>query len=83
MARDGNRYPTSYLKLSTTPQVIQELDALVKGGLWGKTRSEVAEGLLRQQLRQQLELPFMQESGRRKDPKRATSTTPGRRRRAS
>lgn len=58
MARDGNRYRTSYLKLSTTPQVLSDLDALVDRGLWGKTRSEVAESLMREQLRVQLLLPF-------------------------
>lgn len=78
MARTPNRAPTSYLKLSTTEAVVECLDELVARGLWGKTRSEVAESLVRDKLRQ-LELPF----NKRKGPKAATVKTSVAKRRAS
>lgn len=62
MSRTPNRTRTSYLKLATTEQVVDRLDELVAGGLWGKTRSEVAESLVREKLRQ-LELPFKTRKG--------------------
>jgi hypothetical protein len=70
MARIRNPTRTSYLKLSTTEQVVERLDDLVAGGLWGKTRSEVAESLVRETLRQ-LDLPFKQ----RKPAKRSAAKT--------
>jgi hypothetical protein len=61
MARGINPLPTSFLKLSTTAQVLSGLDELIARGMWGKTRTEVAESLVREQLRKelrQLSLPF-------------------------
>jgi hypothetical protein len=71
MARSRNPTRTSYLKLSTTEQVVERLDKLVAGGLWGKTRSEVAESLVRESLRQ-LELPFTQRKGPKRSPAKAS-----------
>jgi metal-responsive CopG/Arc/MetJ family transcriptional regulator len=78
MARTPNPSPTSFLKLSTTEQVVKRLDKLVAKGLWGKTRSEVAESLVREKLRQ-LELPFKT----RKSAKAAPKKTAAAKRRAS
>jgi len=47
--------------------VVERLDQLVAGGLWGKTRSEVAESLVRETLRQ-MELPFNQRKGPKRSP---------------
>lgn len=44
--------PTEKVHLATTPQVLKALDALVKTGKFGKTRSEVAEELMRLKLRE-------------------------------
>jgi hypothetical protein len=52
MARTENEVDTAFVKLSTTPAVCRELDALVKTGLFGKSRAEVAEQLLRERLRE-------------------------------
>ncbi len=76
MARDLNPLATSFLKLSTTAQVLKGLDELVARGMWGKTRSEVAESLVREQLRKelrQLSLP-LQPMKTRKGPQRAART---------
>jgi hypothetical protein len=75
MARTPNQSRTSYLKLATTEQVVDRLDQLVAKGLWGKTRSEVAESLVREKLRQ-LELPFrpMRKSAKATS-KKAVATT--------
>jgi pyruvate/oxaloacetate carboxyltransferase len=51
MARTQNTVPTEKLHLSTTPQVLAALDGLVKTGMFGKTRTEVAEELMRLKLR--------------------------------
>lgn len=48
--RQDNLFSSAQLKLSTTPQVLDALDALVAFGLHGKTRNEVAEGLIRSKL---------------------------------
>jgi hypothetical protein len=48
--RQGNLFPTEHLKLSTTPQVMNALEELVSRGLYGKTNTEVAEGLIRAKL---------------------------------
>ena len=52
MARAQNPVDTEALKISTTPEVRAELDRLVATGLFGKNRSEAAEQLLRERLRQ-------------------------------
>lgn len=52
MARTPNSVDTSTLKLSTTPQICRALDDLVATGIFGKTRSEVAERLLAEKLRE-------------------------------
>lgn len=75
MPRDINPLPTTFLKLSTTAQVLHGLDELVARGLWGKTRSEVAEALVREQLRKelrQLSLP-LNAAKMRKGPQRAAA----------
>jgi hypothetical protein len=84
MAREINPLPTTFLKLSTTAQVLKGLDELVARGMWGKTRSEVAESLVREQLRaelRQLSIPFL--VTRRKGPKRMATKTTAAKRRAS
>lgn len=52
MPRAHNSVGTKKLHLSTTPEVLSALDALVRTGLFGKTRTEVAEELLRVQVRE-------------------------------
>ena len=52
MPRKRNAVQTEELKLSTTPNVCDQLDILAKTGLFGKNRSEVAEQLLREKLRE-------------------------------
>ena len=52
MARAPNTVETEKLHLSTTPQVLAALDGLVKTGMFGKTRTEVAEELMRLKLRE-------------------------------
>ncbi len=52
MPRTPNPVDTEPLKLSTTPEVCTELDHLLATGLFGKTRSEAAEQLLRERVRQ-------------------------------
>jgi hypothetical protein len=56
MARSENEVDTAFIKLSTTPAVCRELDELVKTGLFGKSRAEVAEQLLRERLREVIHL---------------------------
>ncbi|MCH2128001.1 MAG: hypothetical protein MK179_02600 [Pirellulaceae bacterium] len=50
MAKPKNAIPTHKLTIATTPQVIEVLDWLVQQGFHGKSRSEVAEELLRRTL---------------------------------
>lgn len=52
MARTRNPVQTVKLGLSTTPQVVADLEALAKTGKFGKTGSEVGEELLRLKLRE-------------------------------
>jgi hypothetical protein len=52
VARPRNPFETSKLHLSTTPQVMQALEVLVKTGKFGKTPTEVGEELLRLKLRE-------------------------------
>jgi hypothetical protein len=52
MARGRNSVDTKKLHLSTTPQVLSALDALVRTGYFGKTRTAVAEELLRVKVRE-------------------------------
>jgi hypothetical protein len=52
MARRANTTPTETLLLSTTPQVVALLDKLARAGLHGKNPNEVAEELVRLQLRE-------------------------------
>jgi hypothetical protein len=51
MPRGRNSIGTKKLHLSTTPEVLSALDALVQTGLFGKTRTEAAEELLRLKVR--------------------------------
>jgi hypothetical protein len=46
---------TEVVKLSTTAAVCGQLDQLVDTGMFGKTRAEVAEQLLREKLRELIE----------------------------
>lgn len=52
MARTRNAVKTAKLQLSTTPQVLQALEALAATGMFGKNASEAAEELLRLKLRE-------------------------------
>jgi hypothetical protein len=52
MPRARNAVVTEKLHLSTTPRVLDALDALVKTEMFGKTRTEVAEELMRLKLRE-------------------------------
>ena len=52
MARTPNSIPTRKLQLSTTPQVVEALEALMATGKFGKSKGEVAEELLRLKLRE-------------------------------
>jgi hypothetical protein len=51
-ARKRNTVETLPLKLSTTPQIHARLDELALTGLFGKSKTEVAEELLRAKLRE-------------------------------
>lgn len=50
MAKPKNAIPTHKLTIATTPQVVEVLDWLVQQGMYGKSRAEVAEELLRRSL---------------------------------
>jgi hypothetical protein len=52
MPRGRNQISTEPLKLSTSDEVARQLDLLLHTGLFGKTRAEVAELLLRERLRE-------------------------------
>jgi Arc/MetJ-type ribon-helix-helix transcriptional regulator len=52
MTRTRNVVDTVKLQLSTTPQVVDALEALVKTGKFGKNASEAGEELLRLKLRE-------------------------------
>lgn len=52
MPRSRNPVETVKLQLSTTPQVVEALEALVQSGKFGKTASEVGEELMRIKLRE-------------------------------
>jgi hypothetical protein len=52
MARTRNPVQTVKLGLSTTPQVVADLEALAKTGKFGKNASEAGEELLRLKLRE-------------------------------
>jgi hypothetical protein len=55
-ARQKNSIETLPLKLSTTRQIHERLDQLVLTGIFGKSKTEVAEELLRAKLRE-IEVP--------------------------
>ncbi len=55
MARPKNSNEPAHVRLATTPQVCALLDRLVETGLFGKTRAEVAEQLMRDRLREVIE----------------------------
>jgi hypothetical protein len=63
MPRDKNTVSTAKVHLSTTPQVLSSLDALVKTGLFGKTRTEVAEELLRLKVREAVAEGWVERAG--------------------
>lgn len=66
--RKPNSSRPRIVKVSTSAKVVRMLDYLVRDGRFGKTRANVAEFLVLEQL-QQFELPF---AGRvRKGPKQA------------
>jgi Arc/MetJ-type ribon-helix-helix transcriptional regulator len=50
--RSRNAVDTVKLQLSTTPQVVAALEALVTSGKFGKNASEAGEELLRLKLRE-------------------------------
>jgi hypothetical protein len=52
LPRTPNAVETVKLQLSTTPQVVEALEALVKTGKFGKSASEAGEELLRLKLRE-------------------------------
>lgn len=52
MPRSRNPVNTVKLQLSTTPQVVEALEALAKTGKFGKNASEAGEELLRLKLRE-------------------------------
>ena len=52
MTRPRNAVNTTRLQLSTTPQVVADLEVLVKTGKFGKSASEAGEELLRLKLRE-------------------------------
>jgi hypothetical protein len=66
MGRDRNTIPTATITLSTTPQVIVHLKALMRSGLWGKTPSEAAERLVADQIRQLVQNGTLKRRGRQK-----------------
>lgn len=75
VGRSRNAVGTEKLHLSTTPQVLAALDALIETGLFGKTRTEIAEELLRMKVRETVTdgwleraRPHAQKLGRRKRP---------------
>lgn len=47
MAREANKIETVGVQIRTTPKVIEYLDILLDEQLYGKSRSEVAEQLVR------------------------------------
>jgi hypothetical protein len=51
MPRTRNAVVTVKLQLSTTPQVVEALEALAKTGKFGKNATEAGEELLRLKLR--------------------------------
>jgi hypothetical protein len=64
MPRTRNPIETVKLQLSTTPQVIAALEALVQSGKFGKTMTEVGEELMRLKLRE-VELEGWLDRGRK------------------
>lgn len=50
MGRTPNKLDTVEVTLRTTPQVAKYLDDLLNSGLYGKTRSEVAERLVTREI---------------------------------
>jgi hypothetical protein len=66
--RQLNLFWVEHLKISTSPQVMNALDELVKRGLFGKTPTEVAEGLIRSKIIE-LGIPLDVLQRRRKPPK--------------
>lgn len=52
MARKKNQVETVPVTISTTPPVVQYLEALVATGLYGKTTPEAAERLITQRIEQ-------------------------------
>ncbi len=74
MARRQNSVGTEKLHLSTTPQVLAALDALIRTGLFGKTRTEIAEELLRMKVRETVTEGWLERA-------RSGSIRPGRRKR--
>jgi hypothetical protein len=67
--RDRNIVGTKKLHLSTTTQVLDALDALVRTGLFGKTRTEVAEELLRVKVREAVSVGWLERSAAAVAPK--------------
>ena len=64
---------TEKLHLSTTPQVLAALDALIRTGLFGKTRTEIAEELLRVKVRETVTEGWLERA-------QSGAVSPGRRR---
>jgi hypothetical protein len=52
MPRKKNQVQTVPVTISTTPPVVQYLEALVTTGLYGKTTPEAAERLISQRIEQ-------------------------------
>ena len=72
MPRRRNSVETEKLHLSTTPQVLAALDALIQTGLFGKTRTEIAEELLRVKVRETVTEGWLERA-------RSRAVPPGRR----
>jgi hypothetical protein len=66
MPRPTNIGRTTTLRLSTTPQVVALLQRLARTGLHGKNAAEVAEEMLRSQLRDTLRDEALSNTSRKK-----------------
>jgi hypothetical protein len=67
MSRTKNSLPPVILKISTNEIVKGHLEALVSSGLWGATAPEVAEELIRLEIRRLIETEHLEK--RKKNPK--------------
>ena len=52
MARNKNELPTIAFTISSNPEIVGYLDEMARMGFWGKNRSEVAERLVGDNIKQ-------------------------------